>query len=265
MQTTQGLITRLQTKVAESSEEAIAYAVSLLCTALAAFAGALDANVTRAIAPGIFYAAVVLLVYGFLSYLLPAISSVSNSLLVKAIWAGTFLAATTFTLALSARFVNAVLEVPISAFVYTQVMVALLISPLVAAASGIFVAAVCMPFFMIDCFSGSSGLSLKSILLLPTKFRTTAASQGVAVMRFFALIAVITLCASLLSSAESYSKQVDRFIKWFAYNLETDGFSYCDAKTTQRVAYLDGNLAIYATEVGHTYSFEVGECEQDKG
>jgi hypothetical protein len=263
MATTQALIEQFHTKIAASSEESIAYAMSVACVALATFVDVLDMEIMANVVPGIFYTAVALLVYGFLRYLLPAVSSALNSMLAKAIWAGTFFVGTTFTLALSGGLVNDVLEVPASPFAYTRIIVAVLISPLVVAASSILLAVISMPLLLIISINGSSGLSFKSILLSLLN-RTARTASEVVVMRFISLITIVALCATFLSSAGSYAYGVARFIKWFAYTFETEQFSYCDAKAMQRVAYLDRNVVIYAIASGDTFTFEIGKCEQDE-
>ena len=51
------------------------------------------------------------------------------------------------------------------------------------------------------------------------------------------------------------------FIRWFAYNLEMEQFSYCDVHKMQRVAYLGSNKIVIGNEHEGGYTFSVQDCE----
>lgn len=242
----------------KASEEAIAY---LSAIAVLIFAVLAQKSGFSSISASLVWVTLLLMVYGFLSFLSPKIMSLWDSLMGKVFFAILTFVGTTLCLSTAEQIVNYSLEVPSSPFIYTQSIVALLISPMVLLLGAVVIMVVllvvAMPMFM---FSGVK-LSLKGLLTFA--FNPAGSSpQEIGLLRIVALVILISVCSSVLGKFNEYEKFVTDITRWYAFNLETEGHSYCKVSEGVRVAYITSDLIVTAshgTEQG--YSFRVTACD----
>jgi hypothetical protein len=243
----------------KASEEALAYlsAIAVLIAAvLAKNFGFSDSSAT------LVWVSLILMVYGFLSFLSPKIMSVWNSLIGKAFFTILTFIGTTLCLSIAEQIVNYSLEVPSSPFVYTQSIVALLVSPMVILVGiGVIMMAlivVALPVFLF----GELKLSLRGLLTFA--FNTEGGQvQEVGLLRIIAFLVLIGVCFTVLEKSNRYVEIVADITRWYAFHLETERHSYCKLPEGVRVAYITSDMIVTATHDDQQgYTFVMSECEK---
>jgi hypothetical protein len=242
-------------KIERMSEEAVAYLASVL---LAIVAGITGNQSWQTILFGI---SVALLIYGTGIYLMPKFKTLWQAGIGKLIVSILVFSCTTFCMLFAQQAINNSLGVPTSPFLYTQSLLALVVSPFVIALGfvffGLFFIVVLMPFLFIEY----DKFSLKGILFFWNWQKEKL--PEVPFLGFFRYISVFTvfgLCVSFLQNNQWYSSMIDDLPQKIAFNFEMDEHSYCVLEEGERVAYLTDMRIIKGRKNEENYEFEVVDC-----
>lgn len=252
------LKTSLSSSLQNQTEETSGYVVSLLAfiTFLAGKAIGFQDSVE-----GLYYLAVVALIYGFLVFLNSLTKPFIESGLGKLLLSGMLVIGSGVSLALARQTINSELHVPSSAYPITQSILAVLYAPLTLsiclALSGVF-------FLMVGVvlsFIPFKVVSMKSLLVNWWNEAFTAKEIVLNIIRLIGLIAVISVAVKFAEQNEWYTDTLASFTRWFAYSIESEEYSYCTLKPGERVAYLSNNRIVVATKgVNDEYLYEIETC-----
>ncbi|NOH86000.1 hypothetical protein F0249_19675 [Vibrio sp. 03-59-1] len=186
---------------------------------------------------------------------------VSSLLFVKAFWGVVIISGTALNLGLASTSVNSILEVPSSPFTYTITIASVLLIPITFSIIGIFLALPLIPVAMFSSMTLLDDFTPKKLLTL--SFLTNFGRQSPILFfgRIFACICLLSTCIAFNKDSSWYFDAVEDKIKWFAYHLETEEFSYCKLAENERIAYLPGKKVVIASKSSESYDFRVSLCE----
>lgn len=186
---------------------------------------------------------------------------VSSLLFVKAFWGVVIISGTALNLGLASINVNSILEVPSSPFTYTITIASVLLIPLTFSIIGIFLALPLMPVAIFSSIAKFGDFAPKRLLTL--SFVTSFGKHSPVLFfgRIVACICLFSICIAFNKDSSWYFEVVEDKIKWFAYHLETEEFSYCKLDKGERVAYLSNDKVVIASKSSESYSFRVSLCE----
>ncbi len=210
---------------------------------------------------GLYYFAVVALIYGFLVFLNSLAKAFIGSGFGKLLVSGVLVIGSGISLALARQTINGELHVPSSAYPITQSILAVLYAPLTLsiclALSGVL-------FLMVGVvlsFMPVKVISMKSLLVNWWNEAFTAKEIVLNFTRFIGLIAVISVAMNFAKENDWYTDALASFTRWFAYSFESEEYSYCTLKPGERVAYLSNNKIVVATKgVNDEYLYEIQTC-----
>lgn len=250
----------IQDKSTEMTEEGLAYwvAVTLFIFALITLKPSRYFSVQ--LSEILAYMAIGFLIYGFWTYLSPVLKKASESLLVKALWAGITVAGVTVSFSFGQLIVNETLQVPSSAFPHTQALVAILVAPVVIGIFVFVIGLIVTPLLQIMLYSENGELSIKSFLAPRSQSTDKKWAEVKYFARFLAFISVLSLCITGLARNDIYLTGVSDFVSWFAFNFETEKYSNCLVPSGSRIGYLGGDQVVMASKIDTGYKFIVIEC-----
>ncbi|WP_141237924.1 MULTISPECIES: hypothetical protein [Vibrio] len=186
----------------------------------------------------------------------------SSLLFIKAFWGVVIISGTTLNLGLASTTVNSILEVPSGPFSYTVTIASVLLIPITFSIIGIFLALPLMPIAIFSSVARLDDFTPKKLLTL--SFIASFGKRS-PILFFGRIIACICLFSGSLEfnkgSSSWYSDIVGEKIKWFAYHLEAETFSYCKLAENERIAYLGDGKVIIASKFSESYSFRISLCE----
>jgi hypothetical protein len=189
------------------------------------------------------------------------VKRVSSLLIVKAFWSIVLISGTAFNLGLASINVNSILEVPSSPFIYTVTVTSVLLMPITLSVIGILLALPLIPVAILSSITQLKDFSPKRLLT----FRFVTSFGKLSAVRFFgriiACICLFAVCITFNKNSSWYLDIVEDRVKWFAYHLETEEFSYCKLGANERVAYLSSGKIVIASKSSESYIFRVGLCE----
>ncbi|KLI68609.1 hypothetical protein VVYB158_06595 [Vibrio vulnificus CladeA-yb158] len=186
---------------------------------------------------------------------------VSSLLFVKAFWGVVIISGTTLNLALASTTVNSVLEVPSGPFTYTVTIATVLLIPITFSIIGIFLALPLMPIAVFSSISQFDDFAPKKLLTLSFLKSFGKHSPVLFFGRMVACICLFSACIAFNQDSSWYSDVVGDKIKWFAYHLEAEEFSYCQLNENERIAYLTNEKVIIASKSSESYTFRVSLCK----
>jgi hypothetical protein len=79
-------------------------------------------------------------------------------------------------------------------------------------------------------------------------------------VRISALVVLISLSWTLNGNSSWYTKKVEGFAKWYAFNFDTETYSHCKLSKGQRITYIDSEKVILASVNEGVYEFVVSKC-----
>ncbi len=248
------------------SGEAAAYLLSIV---IAGVIGAAHLLLPGTAPAGLTY---IPLLISSLAFIFACYIAISKSALagwaVKATVAVVVLIASTVSIGLSRQLINNDLGVPADAFPLTVSFAAAALMPL-AMAIVIFVPAV-LSFVIASILVlfplRLSELEPKTLLKLKLPSNEQFGFGGVAkgVCRLVVIFFLLSAIESVLKSNDWYTNEVSGLSKAFAFNFESERFSYCEVDRGQRVAYVgDGLIVVGQKTVEDAYSFRVTRCKSD--
>jgi hypothetical protein len=202
------------------------------------------------------------MVYGLFIYLTPRLTIVWNSIAGKVIFSALVFLGSAVSMSFSQQIVNLSLQVPSSPFIYTQSIVALLISPFVIVAfiglAGLFIFPLLMPFFFIE--KGKFSLK-KTLIFWSWKRNDLPYAHDIGIIRIVAWLCFILASSTTLESSLKYTETIGEFAKWYAYTFETEKHSHCKIDTDSHIAYVNKDIAIAARKTNTDYEFSLRKCE----
>lgn len=198
---------------------------------------------------------------GALMWLNEIAKQASSLLFVKAFWCVVIISGTALNLGLASTNVNSILQVPSSPFTYTITVASVLLIPITFSIIGIFLALPLMPIAMFSSVSQLDDFSPKKLLTLSFLKNFGRKSPVLLFGRIIACICLFSICIAFNKDTSWYLGVVEDKIKWFAYHLETEEFSYCKLGENERVAYLSDGKIVIASKSLESYSFRVSLCE----
>lgn len=207
------------------------------------------------------YIAIGFLIYGFWTYLSPMLKKSSDSLIIKALWAGITITGATISFSCAQIIVNETLKVPSSAFPHTQTLVALFLAPVVI---GIFVLAlglVLIPVFQVMLYSETGEFSIKSILNPRNGRPKKEWTEVKYFVRFVAFVMTLVICVAGLTRNDIYLNGIGDFVRWFSFHFETENYSNCAVESGAKVGYLGGDQVISALKYEDSYEFKIVDCK----
>ena len=200
------------------------------------------------------------LLYGFYVYIVQVYRPVWGSIFGKILISGLVFVGSSFSLALSKLAVNASLQVPSSPFLSTISIIAVLVSPfavtLIFGFLGVIILPIATPLFLND--EGTS--SVKGTILFWKWKPVRSQLIGKFMIRFGILMLLISLAWTFNGNNTWYTKKVETFAKWYAYNFDTEAYSHCKLESGQRIAYIDSSNIIIASEKDSVIEFKVSKC-----
>ncbi|EGR3265104.1 hypothetical protein DLI08_24175 [Vibrio parahaemolyticus] len=185
----------------------------------------------------------------------------SSLLFVKAFWGVVIIAGTALNLGLASTNVNSILEVPSSPFAYTITVASVMLIPITLSIIGLFLALPLVPIAMFSSVSQLDDFAPKKLLTLSFLKNFGRKSPVLLFGRIVACICLLSTCIAFNKDTSWYLDVVDEKIKWFAYHLETEEFSYCKLGENERVAYLPNGKVVIASKSLDSYNFRVSLCE----
>ncbi len=197
---------------------------------------------------------------GIIAWLNASVKKFSSLLIARAVWGIVAISGTTLNLALASINVNSTLEVPSSPFIYTITITSVLLLPVTLSVLGIVLA---IPLMLVASFSSVTKLSdLSPQKLLTLHFIKNGASRSLLLFfgRIIACVCLFSACITFNQSSAWYIEIIENKIKWVAYHLETESFSYCELGETERVAYLPNERVIIASKHLESFDFRVEIC-----
>ncbi|MCU8439442.1 hypothetical protein OC515_21705 [Vibrio vulnificus] len=203
------------------------------------------------------------LIVGAVIWLNSLVIQASSILIVKAFWGVVIVAGTAFNLGLASTTVNSVLGVPSSAFAYTVTITSVLLIPITFSIIGIFLALPLMPIAIISTITQFGDFTPKKILTLGFLTSFGRHSPVLFFGRMLACICLFSMSVAFNQDSSWYSNAVDDKIKWFAYNFETEQFSYCKLASNEQIAYLGNERVVIAVKSEESYVFQVSLCESE--
>ncbi|MEZ8383752.1 hypothetical protein AB6C98_08690 [Vibrio splendidus] len=186
---------------------------------------------------------------------------VSSLLFVKAFWGVVIVSGTALNLGLASTNVNSILEVPSNPFIYTVTITSVLLIPITFSIIGIFLALPLMPVAMFSSIAQFRDFTPKKLLTFSFITNFGKRSPALFLGRIIACIFLFSACIAFNKDSSWYFDLVDDKIKWFAYHLETEEFSYCKLGENERVAYLSNDKVVIASKSSNVYTFRVSLCE----
>lgn len=189
-----------------------------------------------------------LFVLGLGSYLFTQTILITNPITKYIIAPASLALGTNLALALSSQIINVSLGTTSSPFILTKTTLAILLSPLV-----------------LGIFFSLSGIFLAFLLPInfskKNKFQTT--QHPITLMtRIVTFISIwMIVIGSTGKFIGSYSNLLGDVSKFLVFHLESEEFSHCKKKKSQRVAFIDSNNIILIELNDKNYSFTTGECK----
>ena len=202
-------------------------------------------------------------VYGLAVWVDDIANNMNSILYTKVFGALILLVATTFNLAFASMTVNHILELPSSAFIYTTTIISVILIPLSVSLVLVFIIFPLLPFAILSSVFSIKDFSAKNILMFKPFKSTGNISIIILFGRFISFIIVFSIALSFLNDNNWYIGKVEKFTKWFAYNLEMEEHSYCDMPEGSRVAYLKSDLIAIGTKTDTSYIFKITSCKKE--
>lgn len=210
---------------------------------------------------GLYYFAVIALIYGFLVFLNSLAKSFIESGLGKLLTSGVLVIGSGISLALARQTINGELHVPSSAYPITQSILAVLYAPLTLSICIALSGVLFMVVGALWSFMPVKVNSMKSLLVSWWDEAFTVKEMVLNFLRLIGLVAVISVAMSFSKQNDWYTDMMASFTRWFAYSFESEEYSYCTLKPAERVAYLSDNKVVIATKVvNDEYLYEIRSC-----
>jgi hypothetical protein len=250
-------IERAKAWLEQLTEEASAYVLSIVLFLIVLFYNLIrDIDGTTVL----FVIPFLLLLYGFYVYIVQVYKPMWGSIVGKILISGLVFVSSSFSLALSKLAVNASLQVPSSPFLSTISIITVLVSPLAVTLIfgflGIIILPIAMPLFLND----EGTYSVKRIILF-WRPKPVGSHQICKFMIWFGLLMLLIIFAWAFNGNNTwYTKKVETFAKWYAYNFDTEAYSHCKLESGQRIAYIDSSNIIIASEKEKVIEFKVSKC-----
>ena len=198
--------------------------------------------------------------YGFFVFLLPRLRQIWESFLGKFIISGLIFTGSTFSISLAKTAINTTFQVPASPFIHTQALLSALLAPLTASIllsiASVFMIPILMPFIL----SKNETFSLKHFLLLWHRDSFIPENTCIVLIRFIVFFFFLTIFFAFGSNNNWYTHKLMKLARWYAYNFETEQFSYCKLEKDERIAYISDDNIVIATEKNGQYLFRTGKC-----
>ena len=251
------LLDKIKKYLEELNDESSAYFLFAILISLSIVTYRINGDYAKAF----FWLSILFLCYGFFAFLLPRVTRIWESLIGKILISGLIFIGSTFSLSLSRIVINTTFQVPASPFIHTQALLAVLNAPLVLSIllgiPSIIIIPITMPFLL----SKNETFTAKQILLFWKRDSFIPENWCVLCLRFVVLFALISICFAFMSKNDWYTSKVTKFAKWYAYNFETEQFSYCQLEKNERIAYIDGDDIILASKTNDEISFRTSKCK----
>jgi len=171
----------------------------------------------------LFWLPVLIAIYGFIYYWVNEFSGFWKSIFGKVIVTAILTIAGTLSLAMANQVINANFQVLSSPFEYTQVILSVLLSPLIASILFGLFGIILFPILMIMFLGFPKPFSVKGIFNGFVKGSKVGSPQVFTlIIRMLLLITLIVVAWEFNQKNDWYTSPLDNFGKWFAFNFETE-------------------------------------------
>lgn len=211
----------------------------------------------------VFWVPVLIAIYGFIYYWVNEFSRFWKSIFGKVVVTAILTIAGTLSLAFANQAINGTFQVTASPFEYTQIMLSVLLSPLIASILFGLFGFILFPVLMFMSVGFPKPFSIKAFFKSFFKGGASNKPAGFTlIVRFVLLILLIGIALEFNQKNEWYTSPLGNFSKWFAYNFEMEKYSYCDLKNNEKIAYIDSNNIIIGLMEDDNYMFKQSTCNK---